>query len=233
MVVLLVFHSWYLPRVEKAATGRSAAEVLATYGRAFVSFLAQPQALLVLAFVLTYKLGDEVLFSMNSVFLMRALKVPKEDLSWMVGIAGTACSIAGSLVSAWAIKRFGWNRAVWPLTLAMNLNIWAYVWLAWAGPVASEPGGLALIATVNAYEQLAAGLGNAVLVVYIMRRCHPDFKAAHYAIASAIASVGGSVFGGLGGVIVEAWGYVWLYGLAFLAAIPSMGLLFLIPRPED
>jgi PAT family beta-lactamase induction signal transducer AmpG len=115
----------------------------------------------------------------------------------------------------------------------MNLNIWAYVWLAWLKPDASTAEGLGIIATIHAYEQVAAGLGNAVLVVYIMRVCNPRFKAAHYAIGSAIASLGGTVFGGVAGLLVEQIGYMNLYIVAFAAALPSMALLFVLPMPPE
>ncbi|MBM4398510.1 MAG: hypothetical protein FJ087_22855 [Deltaproteobacteria bacterium] len=142
------------------------------------------------------------------------------------------------MLSAWAIKRWGLRRAVWPLTLGMNLNIWAYVglaWLAertWVAGVAPLPE-VSTVAAIYAYEQFAAGLGNAVLVVYIMRTCKMEFKASHYAIASAIASLGGTLFGGFGGVIVERVGYVWLYILSFLAALPSMACLLALKMPEE
>lgn len=233
MGLLLAFHAIILPRVESPAVSRSASEVARQFGLAFTTWLRQPRIALVLVFVITYKLGDEVLFSMNTPFLMRGLGVSKVQLSWLAGVLGTAASIFGSLLSAWAIRRFGLRRAIWPLTLAMNLNIWAYVWLAQALPDPSTPDGLGLIAAVHAYEQWAAGLGNAVLVVYIMRTCSPDFKAAHYAIASAISSIGSSVFGGFGGVIVEATGYTTLFVLAFFAALPSMACLLALPLPDD
>ncbi|HOD00747.1 MAG TPA: MFS transporter, partial [Myxococcota bacterium] len=88
--------------------------------------------------------------------------------------------------------------------------------------------GLSIITAVHSYEQFAAGLGNAVLVVFIMRTCNPEFKAAHYAIASAIASVGGTAFGGFGGLFVESFGYLNLYILAFAATIPGMIFLKLM-----
>lgn len=203
------------------------------FGQAFGSFLGQPKIGLVLTFIITYKLGDELLFSMNTAFLKREIGVANEDLSWIAGLVGTWAAIGGSLVSAWAIKRWGWRRAVWPLTLGMNLNIWAYVWLAWYKPDPHTAAGLGTIAMVHAYEQVAAGLGNAVLVVYIMRICDVRFKAAHYAIGSAIASLGGTVFGGFAGVAVEHIGYVKLYMVAFVMALPSMLCLLKLPMPTE
>ncbi len=234
LALLLVFHSFYLPRVESTPeAGRSSAALLKEYGLAFSSWLRQDRVGVALLFIVTYKLGDEVLFSMNTPFLMRELGVSKVQLSWLAGILGSTASIAGSLVSAWAIRRFGLRRAVWPLTLAMNLNLWAYVWLADAHPDPGTTVGLGIIAAVHAYEQFAAGLGNAVLVVYIMRTCMPRFKAAHYAIASAISSVGSSLFGGFGGVIVEATSYLHLFVLAFVAAVPSMVCLLFLRIPDE
>ncbi len=242
--LLLMFHYKFLPQVRSNAAVRAEAAAervgkprpvrskLVEYGRAFVSYLDQPRVAVILAFVITYKLGDEVLFSMNTPFLMRELGLPKETMSWMAGLLGTAASIGGSLLSAWAIRRWGFRKAVWPLTLGMNLNIWAYIWLAWALPDSTTAYGLTTIAVVHAYEQFAAGLGNAVLVVYIMRTCLPEFKAAHYAVATAISSLGGTFMGGFGGVVVEQTGYVTLFLIAFAVSLPSMGLLFFLPHKD-
>jgi PAT family beta-lactamase induction signal transducer AmpG len=234
LAVLVVFHMACLPRLERPRAPQSVPmrELLRRYGSSFVSWLDQPRILLVMLFIITYKLGDEVLFSMHTPFLMRGLGIPKTDLAWMQGILGTAANILGSLLCAWAIRRFGLKRAIWPLTLGMNLNIWVYVWLAWVHPDPRATSGLGLIAVILAYEQFAGGLGNGVIMVYAMRICKPAHKAAHFAIATAMQSLAGTLCGGFGGVIVERVGYMWLFVLAFVAALPSMGCLIFLPLHE-
>jgi len=233
MGALFLLHAYALPLPLAEPRARKAPrEFLSAYGHAFSSWLEQPQILLVLVFIITYKLGDEVLFSMNTPFLRREVGLTMGQFSWMNGILGTGASISGSLLSAWSIGRWGLKRAIWPLTLGMNLNLWAYVWLASTLPDVSTPAGIGLVAFVIAYEQFAAGLGNAVLVVYLMRTCKPEFKASHYAIASALPSLGGTFLGGMGGVIVESWSYTTLYILAFVAAMPSMICLFMLDLRE-
>jgi len=231
MAALFVFHSWYLPEPE--TPGASVRASVKAFGHqfliAFRTYLDQPRVALMLIFVTTYKLGDEIMFSMNTPFLLRELGVTKVQLSWLAGILGTVGSIAGSMLAAWYISRVGLKRAIWPLTLLMNVNILAYVALAYWRPSAATPDGIAWIAVIHAYEQWAAGLGNATLVVYLMRTCRPEFKAAHYAVGSAVMSLGGTLLGGFGGLIVEAIGYVWLYLIGFFASIPSMLLIFWIP----
>ncbi|WP_295384150.1 hypothetical protein [uncultured Thiodictyon sp.] len=207
-----------------------------TYGFAsmLLALLAQarPAVALSLAFIMFYKIGDEIIFSMGTPFLKRFLLVDNTQLAWMSGLLGLIGSIVGTTIGGLWIKRTGLRRAIWPLTLLMNINILAYVWLAWEHPLATDTVGLLTICGVYTIEQIAAGLGNAVLIVYILRTCNPAFKAGHYAIGSAFMSVFSALFGGMGGVIVEQVGYLGLFSIGLLATIPSM-ILLLFVRVED
>ncbi|OGQ05387.1 MAG: hypothetical protein A3F82_00760 [Deltaproteobacteria bacterium RIFCSPLOWO2_12_FULL_44_12] len=230
MFAIYLFHRFFLPHVE---TSRPQGKMVTRFGEAFRSYLSQEKIILVLLFVITYKLGDEVLFAMNTPFLMRELLVTKTQLSWLAGFVGAASTVVGSLLAAWWIKKTSLKKAIWPLTLLMNVNIWAYVALAHFKPLATTTTGITIIAVVHGYEQWAAGLGGTVLMIYLMRLCKMEFKAAHYAFGSAIMSLGSTFVGGFGGILVEAFGYTNLFILSFLASIPSMILLFWIPLHEE
>lgn len=115
----------------------------------------------------------------------------------------------------------------------MNINILAYVWLAWYKPLATDLTGLSIICSVYCYEQIAAGLGNAALIVYILRTCNPQFKAGHYAIGSAFMSLFSTIFGMFSGIVVENVGYMYLFMIGFFASIPSMLLLFAVPIKDE
>ncbi|MEW6368167.1 MAG: MFS transporter [Acidobacteriota bacterium] len=235
MTLIFLFHSWFLPQPEHPAGSQPPGQRAAgsQFLLAFRTYLAQPRVILMLAFVMMYKLGDNIMFSMRTAFLMRYLGVSMGQLSWLAGILGTGGSIAGSLLSAWLISKLGLKRAIWPLTLMMNLNIWAYIGLAYWKPDPATVGGLTWIAIIHAYEEWAGGMGNATLLIYLMRTCRPEFKAAHYAVGSAVMSVGLTVVGGFGGVIVEHVGYVGLFMLAFFASIPSMIMIPWIPHLDE
>ncbi len=239
LAVLWMFHLAFLPRVEIARTHRTTVpEAMRGFGRAFLSYLRQPSILLVLALLVTYKLGDQLMFALNTTFLMREVGVIKPDLAWIGGVLGSAALTAGSLTSAWAIQKFGWRRSVWPLTLGMNLNIWLYVWLAWSVAQAKiDPShvapGLPIVACIYSFEQFAGGLGSSALIVFALRTCNPDFKAAHYAIATALASLGGATLGAKAGEIVTQIGYTQLFLLSFAVAVPSMLILpFALRLPQ-
>lgn len=194
---------------------------------------SKPVVALSLTFIIFYKIGDEIIFSMGTPFLKRYLLVSNLQLAWLSGLLGLFGAIAGTTLGGLWIKKVGLKRSIWPLTLLMNINILAYVWLAWERPLATSLSGLITIASVYTYEQIAAGLGNAVLIVYILRTCNPNYKAAHYAIGSAFMSIFSTIFGGFGGIIVEKMGYMNLFLLGFFASIPSMLLLFGVKIKDD
>jgi MFS transporter, PAT family, beta-lactamase induction signal transducer AmpG len=229
MFLLFAGHLALLPKFPDDKPRRANGPIFAQIGRAWWSFLQQPRIGITLAFIITYKLGDEILFSLNTTFLMRQLSVTKEQLSWLSGATGAITTIIGSTLGGIWIKRWGLKRALWPITLLMNLNIWVYVWIAWAKPQATTTGGLILIHFLHGYEQIAASLGNAALIVVILYTCKPEFKSAHYAIGSAIMSLGATVLGGFMGHVVEAIGYVNLFILSFVASLPSMAIIPFLP----
>ncbi len=230
MAGLFLFHLKALPRPEPPEEVLRAA---LSFKEAFVSYFRRERAAVTLLFIALYKLGDEVLFSMNSPFLLRELSVTKVQLAWLSGLFGTFSTIAGTMIGAWWIKRSGLKRAIWPMTLIMNLTILVYVYLAVATPQATSFKGLATIAAIHVYENFAAGLGTACLVVFIMYTCKEEYKAAHFAVGTAVMSIGGTIIGGFGGVIVEMVGYTWLFLLSFAGSIPSMLLLIWVPVEEN
>jgi MFS transporter, PAT family, beta-lactamase induction signal transducer AmpG len=236
MFLIALFHAIKLPQFERKRVVKEDEKketIWNTFGRAFSTYLQQERIALVLAFIILYKIGDEILFSMTTPFLKRELGITNEQYAWVGGIVGAACVVLGAMVGGWWIKRQGLKKAIWPLTILMNFNIWAYIWLAYIKPDPKTTAGIAKIAFVHGYEQLAAGLGSAALLIYLLRTCKPDFKAAHYAIGSAIMTLGGTLFGGFGGQIVEKYGYLNLFILAFFASIPSMLLLFWVPLKDE
>lgn len=234
LLLFWVLHSVLLPRFEVEREKRRIvfSEVRANFLESFWSYLQQERVVLILVFIATYKLGDEILFSMNTPFLMRELGVSKGQMAWLAGFVGSFAAIAGTMLGGWWIKKTGLQRAIWPLTLLMNINILAYLVLAMQKPSAATGSGVLWIALIHGYENVAAGLGSAALTVYLMRLCSVKYKAAHFAIGTAIMSLGSTFVGGFGGLLVEQFGYTNLFLLGFAATVPSMVLLFFIPHHE-
>lgn len=239
LVLLSVFHYVILPHpahealATKAESETNQGRAVKAFREAFRTYVQQPKVLLIFAFIVLYKLGDEILFSMVTPFLMRELRISTEQYAWIAGIVGAAGTIVGAMVGGWWIQRVGLRKALWPLSLLMNLNILLYVWLSVAKPDPTSWSGIALIAGIHGVEQVAAGLGSAALLVFLLTTCSKAYRATHYAIGSAIMSIPGTIIGGQAGWLVERIGYTNLYILAFVVAIPGMCLIPRVPIRGD
>jgi PAT family beta-lactamase induction signal transducer AmpG len=207
-------------RARPEAEGTAARQL--RYRDAFSTFLEQPRVGVTLTFILLYRAGDSLMFAMAAP-LMRSLGFGTIGQGVLGGL-GTSGSIAGSIFGGVVIARFGLKRALFPITLAQSLAILLYVALAVATP--SIPWTLAAIVT----EQIIAGMGSAALVVFLMHRCEGEYKASHFAIGTALMSVGATVFGTASGYLASYLGFPAFFTLAYAASLPGVLLARLVPK---
>jgi PAT family beta-lactamase induction signal transducer AmpG len=209
------------------------------YARAFVYFMDRENISIILAFIIMLRAGEWALTTMVAPFIVDVgIKV---HYGWISGLIGLPTAILGALLGGWLISRFGLKKTIWPFLLAQNLTNIIYMFLAihlsnfiHLNTGAENPAGiglanLILVGAVHGFDQFASGLGNAVLMTFLMRICHDQFKAAHYAIGSGLMNVS-SIFAGVMSGFVAGWlGYAWLFGLSFLISVPAMVLIPFLP----
>ncbi|XXT22563.1 MFS transporter [Sorangium sp. So ce429] len=206
----------------EAAAAPGAAAGLRRYVEPFRAFLRQPGIASSLAFILCYRAGDALMFAMSSP-LLKSLGLDTAARGNVGGI-GTVASIAGSTLGGVIIKRWGLARTIFPIALAQSLAILLYVALAWSRPA------LPLIVALVTLEQLVAGVGTAVLVVFLMRRCVDGYKSSHFAIGSALMSVSATFAGSVSGYLAAGVGFTAFFAIAFAASIPGVVLSRRVPR---
>ncbi|MFA6380749.1 MFS transporter [Acidithiobacillus sp.] len=189
---------------------------------AFTTYLQQPGILWALAFILLFRAGDAMMAAMVTPFLSH-LGYGLVARGILTGTVGTVTTIGGALLGGIIISRWGLRHALLPLTLIQSLAIPAYAWLAWVTP------SVWWVGVTVAFEQAAAGLGTAVLMVFLMQRCQGAYQATHFAIGSALMSVAATVVGGFSGFLAAQVGFVEFFLLAFAAALPSLWLALRMP----
>jgi PAT family beta-lactamase induction signal transducer AmpG len=213
------------------------------YARAFVSFMDRDKIGIMLAFIILLRTGEWTLANMVSPFIVDlGIKI---HYGWISGAVGLPSAVAGALLGGWMISRYTLKKVMWPFILAQNFTNIVYMALALhlsqfiaintgvEDPTGIGGANLALVALTNGFDQFAGGLGNAVLMTYLMRICLKEFKAAHYAIGSGLMSFTG-IFAGIFSGIIAGWlGYAWLFGLSFIASIPAMVLIPFLPYLDD
>ncbi|WP_437915701.1 MFS transporter [Sorangium sp. So ce302] len=224
LALLAIGHAAGLPR--PAATPGAGAAPGATGLRRYIEpfrvYLRQPQIASSLAFILCYRAGDALMFAMSSP-LLKSLGLDTAARG-NVGGVGTVASIAGSILGGVIIKRWGLARTIFPIALVQSLAILLYVALAWARPA------LPWVVALVTLEQLAAGVGTAVLAVFLMRRCVDGYKSSHFAIGSALMSVSATFAGSASGYLAASAGFTAFFAIAFAASIPGVVLSRLVPR---
>lgn len=222
LFVLLVLLA-NLPRLKRRIAGSDSA-----YARAFVDFLDQPEVGRMIALVILFRTGESFLQKMRYPFLSDEVQMSMEAYGFINGTMGWIAAIVATMVGGWLIARHGLRRWLWPFVLAQNgLNL-LYMGLAFA-PEPSQVG-VEILTVVITLENLGAGLGTAVFMVYIMRCADPRHKAAHMAIVTALMSISFTLAGVASGFLAEALGFGAYFGFTFLATIPAMALLPFVPH---
>ncbi|MEW6666976.1 MAG: MFS transporter [Thermodesulfobacteriota bacterium] len=209
------------------------------YARAFTAYMDRDGIGVTLAFIILLRAGEAMLSAMVSPFVVDlGIKV---HYGWISAGVGLPCSIVGAMIGGWMISRYSLKRTIWPFLLAQNLTNLVYMALALylapflavnTGADMPSPLGyrnLILVASVHGFDQLAGGLGTAVLVTFVMRTCLPEFKAAHFAVGTGLMNISGVLAGVMSGFLAEWAGYGWFFGISFLVSLPGMALLFFIP----
>jgi MFS transporter, PAT family, beta-lactamase induction signal transducer AmpG len=189
---------------------------------AFRSFITQPQAALVLSFMLFYRLGDIMMFAMSKP-LLRDLGVDTAHRGLLNGL-GTGASILGVVLGGAFVARRGLARALVPLIYVQNLGIPLYIGMAVWKPH------LAAITAIVLVEQLVGGFGMAGATVFLMQRCRRAFSASHFAMATSVVSLASTFSGYASGPLNERLGHPLFFTVAFLASIPSLVLVLVVPK---
>jgi MFS transporter, PAT family, beta-lactamase induction signal transducer AmpG len=222
LVVLAAAHAWLLPSPARSSPSSPAGAPGTRYLDAFASYLEQPKIAWSLLFIVLYKAGDAMMFAVSAPFL-KSLGFG-DLLRGTVGVVGVVASMVTSIVAGGMVAVYGLRRTLTPIAIVQSIAILLYVGLAWLKP------GAVLVAVVAVVEQVAGAVGDAALAVFLMRRCLPSHKAAHFAIGSALMSVAATLVGFKSGALVTAIGYPAFFAIAFAASLPGVILTWFVPK---
>jgi PAT family beta-lactamase induction signal transducer AmpG len=218
MGALTAFHWLVLPYPNEKRK-RAAVSSVKDFIHSFWAYFRSPNPLSAVLFILFYRAGDALLFSMSSAFL-RDLSLDTSMRGKVSGIGGTIVSILGAMAAGAWVARKGLAKTLVPITLIQAGALPIYVLLAITRP------SLPFIVPAVLVEHLAAGVGTAGFSVFLMRRCSSEHKAAHFAIGSALMSVAATGCGTAGGFLAQWLGYGAYFVVACFMALPGIILAF-------
>ncbi|WKE64899.1 AmpG family muropeptide MFS transporter [Gallaecimonas kandeliae] len=187
----------------------------------FFSRQGARQALLVLAFMVLYKLGDNMAVALQTPFYLD-MGYSKSEIGLVAKHAALWPVLIGSLVGGAIMLRIGINRSLWVFGLVQALSIFGYALLSSLAP---EQRNLWWLGAVVACEYFGVGLGAAALTAFIAREASRTYLATQLALLTALTAVPRVLANAGTGYMVEAMGWPHFFLLCAVVALPGLLLL--------
>src|SRR6185295_16729955 len=140
----------------------------------FVGFLAQHRALEILAFVILYKLSDNLTQALTRPFLVQMGFSPV-DVGVVTGTIGLVATLVGTFLGGLFTNSLGLGRALWVFGLLQILSNVGYAVVAQVGPNRAVMYGAVF------FELACSGLGSGAFGVLLLRMTQKRFSATQYA----------------------------------------------------
>lgn len=205
------------PRVvEQMASGR---HILQTIADSLKDILQRDKVVLLLLFIVFYKLGDALALQLMTNFLLHGLGFTLVEVGLAYKTTSFIATVLGALVGGVLLIRWNIYRALLTFGLAQAFSNLMFVVLA----VASK--NFALMASAIFIENFCSGLSTAALLAFLTSLCNTRYSASQFALLSAVASLGRVFLGPIAGIMVENMGWVQFYIWAFILSFPGIVLL--------
>jgi PAT family beta-lactamase induction signal transducer AmpG len=198
---------------------RTLAEAVLEPFHEFITRAGWQQALLILAFIFFYKLGDSMATALATPFYLD-MGFSKSDIGLVAKNAGLWASVIGGLLGGLWMLKIGINRGLWLFGVVQAVSILGFAWLAYV----HQPDRL-LLAAVIAFEALGVGLGTAAFTAFIARTTDRRYTATQFALFTSLASVPRALVNATTGWLVEETGWFVFFLLCTMLALPGMALL--------
>ena len=186
--------------------------------REFIGRSGIGPALLVLAFLFFYKLGDNMATALQTAFF-HDVGFSGTQIGSIAKVVGTTAAIVGGLIGGLIMVKVAINRALWLFGFVQIVSILGFAALSvWSTPW--------MLVFAMGFEYLGVGLGTAALTAFMARSTSISFAATQFALFTALASVPRVLANATTGFIVEQTGWTNFFFLCTALAVPGMLLLF-------
>jgi PAT family beta-lactamase induction signal transducer AmpG len=227
-VLLCVWHFFVLPRPAEDVKAQAAGNPLREFFGTFASFFKRDGIVVIMAFLLLFRLGESQLLKMAVPFLLDpaekgGLGLDNTQLGIVYGTVGVIALTLGGLLGGVVIARFGLKRCLWPLAFACHVPGLVFVYLSTV-----LPQNIMLVSAMVAVEQFGYGLGFTSYLMFMIMVADGPHKTAHYAICTGFMALGMMVPQMISGQIQQWLGYQHFFMWACLATIPAFAMTALV-----
>ena len=184
----------------------------------FLEALSRHRALEILAFVVFYKLADNLSQSLLRPFL-NDMGYNAFDRGLVLGTAGVFITLVGTFLGGLACSWIGLGHSLWIFGALQILSNVGYVLITYV------PGNRPLYYGAMSFEVLTTGLGMGAFGVLLLRMTRKRFSATQYALFSSLFGLPRILAGPVTGFVVDAAGWRTFFYMTMAAGIPGLILL--------
>jgi len=187
----------------------------------FAAFFKKRDIWMIVAFILTFRLGEAQLLKLVAPFLKDpvsegGLGLTTAEYGIAYGTVGIIALTLGGLAGGWLISRLGLKRCLWLMVFAIHLPDLVFVYLS-----QTQPTDLMTVSAFLALEQFGYGFGFTAMMMYMIMVADGPSKTAHYAICTGLMALGMMVPGMWSGDLQEYLGYKHFFIWTCLATVPA------------
>jgi PAT family beta-lactamase induction signal transducer AmpG len=184
----------------------------------FVGFLGQHRALEILAFVVLFKVAENLTMSLTRPFLVQT-GFNDVDVGIATATIGQVSMIAGTMAGGVLTDRIGLGRALWVFGIVQLVANLGYAVVAQVG--VNRP----VMYTAQAVEYLTSGLAAGAFGVLLLRLTQKRFSATQYALLSSLFTLPRILAGPVAGVLADTIGWRNFFLSTPLFGIPGLLML--------
>ncbi len=221
LMLLSVVATYFAPRESGASTAANT-HLFSMIKSSFADLLKRDNLIVLLLFVILYKIGDALALSLITNFLLHGLGFSLTEVGVAYKLVSFFATISGAFIGGMLLTRWNIYRALMLFGLAQAFSNLMFVWLAMAGKVFS------LMAATIFIENFCSGLSTAAFMAFLMSLCNKRYTAGQYALLSAVASLGRVFLGPVAGLMVKEMGWVQFYVFAFGLSFPGLLILLML-----
>ncbi len=195
----------------------------------FVEFFKRHSAILVLSFILLYKIGDNMAGAMTIPFILK-MGFSKTEYFIIVKGIGMFGLFGGVILGGSIMIRLGIARSLWVFGIlqAISTAFFAFMVIIDHSSQAWLDHKQLILGCIVGFEFFSTGLGQAAYATYMAIQTNKRFTATQYALLTSLMAVPGVVAASATGFMAKYLGWDVFYYLCALIAIPGILLLFKI-----
>ncbi len=187
-------------------------------------FFTRKGALMVLCFILFYKMGDTLAGAMATPFYLK-IGFTSLEIGAIAKTFGFFSLLGGLFLGGMLILKWGIERCLWVFGFLQAFSTAGFAVLSQVGP------SIPMLTWVIAFEDLTGGMGTAAFTAFMAAQTNKRFTATQYALLTSLMGVPRVIFSSFTGIMAESMGWYAFFIFCTVMSVPGMLLLYFMINP--